>query len=156
MTRTSPSRRSLLSLALGSALLATASFPVWAQGMVSIKGSTVNMRSGPSTQNQILWELKRGYPLRVIRRQGSWLEVSDFENDSGWVARSLVDSTPHHVVKSRIANIRRGPGTQHAIVGKAEYGDVLRTREKRAGWVRVEHTATGTTGWIARRLLWGW
>lgn len=156
MTRTSPSRRSLLSLALGSALLATASFPVWAQGMVSIKGSTVNMRSGPSTQNQILWEFKRGYPLRVIRRQGSWLEVSDFENDSGWVARSLVDSTPHHVVKSRIANIRRGPGTQHAIVGKAEYGDVLRTREKRAGWVRVEHTATGTTGWIARRLLWGW
>ncbi len=156
MNRTSPIRRSVLMLALGGALLATTSLPAWAQNMVSVSGNTVNMRSGPSTQNPILWELKRGYPLRVIRRQGNWLEVSDFENDRGWVARSLVGNAPHHVVKSRTANIRRGPGTNHAIVGKADYGDVLRTREKRAGWVRVEHTASGTTGWVSGGLLWGW
>ncbi|TNF57803.1 MAG: peptide-binding protein [Burkholderiales bacterium] len=145
-----------MTLLLGVTLAAAVSVPAHAQSMVSIKGSTVNMRSGPSTQNPILWELKRGYPLRVLRRQGKWLEVSDFENDKGWVARSLVGNTPHHVVKSRTANIRRGPGTQHAVVGKADYGDVMRTREKRAGWVRVEHTASGTTGWVSRRLLWGW
>lgn len=156
MNRTSPTRRSLMTLLLGVTLAAAVSVPAHAQSMVSIKGSTVNMRSGPSTQNPILWELKRGYPLRVLRRQGKWLEVSDFENDKGWVARSLVGNTPHHVVKSRTANIRRGPGTQHAVVGKADYGDVMRTREKRAGWVRVEHTASGTTGWVSRRLLWGW
>ncbi|HMN92980.1 MAG TPA: SH3 domain-containing protein [Hydrogenophaga sp.] len=156
MTRPSPSRRSLLALFAGAALAASASFPAWAQDMVSVQGKTVNMRSGPSTQNSILWELKRGYPLRVIRRQGNWLEVSDFENDRGWVARSLVGNTPHHVVKSRTANIRRGPGTNHAVVGQAEYGDVLRTREKRGGWVRVEHTATGTSGWVSGSLLWGW
>jgi SH3-like domain-containing protein len=156
MIRPSPYRRSLLGLFTGACLLATISFPAWAQNMVSVQGNTVNMRSGPSTQNPILWELKRGYPLRVIRRQGNWLEVSDFENDRGWVARSLVGNTPHHVVKSRTANIRRGPGTQHAVVGQAEYGDVLRTREKRGGWIRVEHTATGTSGWVSGSLLWGW
>jgi len=156
MIHTSPSRRSMVTLLMGAALLATVSTSALAQSMVSVSGNTVNMRSGPSTQNPILWELKRGYPLRVIRRQGNWLEVSDFENDRGWVARSLTGSTPHHVVKSRTANIRRGPGTNHAVVGKADYGDVLRTREKRAGWVRVEHTASGTTGWISGRLLWGW
>lgn len=156
MTRTSPSRRSLLALTLGTALLATLSTPALAQNMVSVKGSKANMRSGPGTQNPVLWELKQGYPLRVVRRQGGWLEVSDFESDRGWVARSLVGATPHHVVKSRTANIRRGPGTHHAIVGKADYGDVLRTQEKRAGWVRVEHTASGTNGWISGRLLWGW
>lgn len=154
-SRTQP-RRTLSALILGGALLATLSAPALAQSMVSIKGNTVNMRSGPSTQNTVLWELKKGYPLRVVGRKGTWLEVSDFENDRGWVTRSLVGNVPHHVVKSRTANIRRGPGTQNAIVGKAAYGDLLRTREKRTGWVRVEHTGNGVKGWVASRLLWGW
>jgi uncharacterized protein YgiM (DUF1202 family) len=81
--------------------------------------------------------------------------VRDFENDRGWVARALTGSTPHHVVKARTANVRQGPGTQHRIVGKAEYGELLRTREKRSDWVRVERD-NGKTGWIAKRLLWGW
>jgi uncharacterized protein YgiM (DUF1202 family) len=54
-----------------------------------------------------------------------------------------------------VANIRKGPSTRNRIVGSAEYGDLLRTREKRRDWVRVE-TADGKSGWIARRLLWGW
>jgi hypothetical protein len=35
-----------------------------------------------------------------------------------------------------------------------EYGELVRTREKRADWVRVEREQ-GVGGWIARRLLWG-
>jgi len=123
--------------------------------MVSVKGNVLNMRSGPGTQTEVLWELKKGYPLQVVNRKGNWLQVRDFENDRGWVARALTGSTPHHVVKARTANVRQGPGTQHRIVGKAEYGELLRTREKRSDWVRVERD-NGKTGWIAKRLLWGW
>ncbi|MFN3495918.1 MAG: SH3 domain-containing protein, partial [Hydrogenophaga sp.] len=36
-----------------------------AQSMVSVKGNTLNMRSGPSTQHDVLWELKKGYPMQV-------------------------------------------------------------------------------------------
>ena len=126
-----------------------------AQSMVSVKGSTLNMRDGPGMNSSVLWELKRGYPLQVTKRQGSWLRVRDFEGDTGWVARSLTRKTPHHIVKAKVANVRSGPGTQSRIVGKAEYGEVLRTREKRAEWVRVDRDG-GPDGWIAKRLLWGW
>lgn len=126
-----------------------------AQSMVSVKGSTLNMRDGPGTNSSVLWELKRGYPLQVTKRQGSWLKVRDFEGDTGWVSRSLTGNTPHHIVKAKVANVRSGPGTQSRIVGKAEYGEVMRTREKRADWVRVERDE-GPGGWIARQLLWGW
>ena len=81
--------------------------------------------------------------------------MRDFEGDRGWVARSLTGNAPHHVVKSKVANVRSSPSTQARIVGKAEYGELLRTREKRAGWVRVERTE-GPGGWIAKQLLWGW
>lgn len=129
--------------------------PVLGQEMVSIKGSTVNMRAGPSTTAKILWELDKGYPLQVLKRQGSWLQVRDFENDRGWVARSLTQSVPHHVVQAKVANIRQGPGTQHPIIGKAEHVELLRTRDKKSDWVQVERSG-GQTGWIAKRLLWGW
>jgi SH3-like domain-containing protein len=128
---------------------------VQAREMVSIARGEVNMRSGPGTRYEAQWGLSRGYPLSVVGRKGGWIKVTDFENDKGWVLRSLTNRTPHHVVKSSIANIRSTPGTRARIVGKAVYGDVLRTLERRGDWVKVRHER-GTTGWIARRLVWGW
>jgi SH3-like domain-containing protein len=126
-----------------------------AQTMVSIKGSTVNMRTKPTTSSEILWELKRGYPLKVVQRKGRWLQVTDFEGDRGWVARSLTGKSPHFVVKSKIANMRKGPGTNHGIVGKVAYGELLRTSAKRSGWAHVVRS-DGKKGWISQKLLWGW
>ena len=126
-----------------------------AASMVSVKGPILNMRSGPGTQHDILWELKKGYPLQVQKRQGRWLKVRDFEGDSGWVAHALTARSPHHIVKSKAANVRSSPSTQGRIVGKAQYGELVRTQEKRAGWVRVER-ADGPNGWISKKLLWGW
>lgn len=140
--------------AVGLSLLALGTSAAHAQTMVSVKGSTLNMREGPGTKSTVLWELKRGYPLLITERKGGWVKVRDFEGDTGWVARSLTGKTPHHIVKSKVANIRSGPGTKHRIVGRAEYGELLRTREKRANWVRVEREE-GVGGWIARKLLWG-
>lgn len=123
--------------------------------MVSIKGSVVNVRASPNTRSDVLWELTRGYPLQVLKRRGQWLQVRDFENDRGWVFRSLTGKTPYHVVKANIANVRKGPGTNNRIVGKAERYDVVRTRSKKNGWVQVEMD-DGLKGWISQRLLWGW
>ncbi|MDM7944502.1 MAG: SH3 domain-containing protein [Hydrogenophaga sp.] len=152
MNRTRPTRQLLIMAGLCLAALSTSM--AQAQSMVSVKGSTLNMREGPGTHTPVLWELKRGYPLQITQRKGSWVQVRDFEGDTGWVARSLTGSTPHHVVKSRVANLRSGPGTQHRILARVEYGELLRTREKRADWVRVERSE-GVSGWIAKRLLWG-
>lgn len=152
MNLTSPTKTLLI--ATGLCLAALCNTTAHAQTMVSVQGSTLNMREGPGTHTAVLWELKRGYPLQITGRKGSWVQVRDFEGDTGWVARSLTGKTPHHVVKSKVANLRSGPGTQHRIVGRLEYGELLRTREKRADWVRVERSE-GVSGWVAKRLLWG-
>lgn len=145
---THPLRHTLLALFLGTAALAQA------QEMVSIAGSTVNMREEPSLNSTVLWELQRGYPLQVTERRGEWLGVKDFEDDTGWVARSLTSDEPHHIVKSQTLNLRKGPGTEHQIVAELARGELLKTLEKRDDWVRVERY-DGATGWVARRLVWG-
>ncbi len=150
MSGTIALRHFLLAIALCLATVTS----VMAQSMVSIKGSKVNMRAGPDLRSEVLWELRRGYPLKVLKRRGRWLQVVDFENDRGWVARSLTGKSPHHVVKSSTANVRKGPGTRNPIIGKAKYGETLRTLTVRGKWVRVQREG-GQKGWIAKGLLWG-
>lgn len=123
--------------------------------MVSIDRAEVNMRAGAGTRHAAQWMLARGYPLRVLDRRDGWLRVQDFEGDTGWVLGRLTARKPHMIVKVSVANLRSAPGTQHRIVGRAKYGEVLRTLSHRKGWVRVRQDG-GPTGWVARRLLWGW
>ena len=123
--------------------------------MLSVDRPSLNMRSGPGTNYSVLWELGRGYPLKVVARKGKWLKVVDFENDSGWVYRPLTSRRAHLIVKKSVVNIRSGPGTRYRVVGKANYGVVLRTQARRGGWVKVRHEK-GLTGWVQRNLLWGW
>jgi SH3-like domain-containing protein len=143
-------RRLLVAVTL---VLLTAS--VASARMVSVTGNKVNLRSGPGTNYAILWELGKGYPLRVIGSRGGWLKVVDFENDEGWVSNKLVSRSPYLIVKKNRINIRGGPGTRYRVVGQANYGVVFRTLEKRSGWVKIRHE-NGMVGWVQRGLLWGW
>lgn len=156
-TRRAFGRVARCSLLCGTMAAAMASLPVAAQAaeMVSVRSKVLNMRSGPGARHATQWQLQRGFPLAVIGRQGNWLKVRDFENDTGWVAGKLTGDKPHHIVKSSVANLRSGPGSRYHLVGKAQYGEVLRTLEKRASWVRVQR-GDGSKGWVARSLLWGW
>lgn len=135
-------------------LLLTTSQAV-AQQMVSVSSMEVNMRSGPGTRHPADWRLDRGYPLKVIGSQGSWLKVTDFENDKGWIHRTFTSTTPHHVVKVKLANLRSEPTTRSRVIAKLAYGDVLKTLDRSGGWIKLQ-APNGRRGWVARSLLWGW
>lgn len=127
--------------------------------MLSVNSDSVNLRSGPGTNYDIKWEYGRGFPLIVVSKKGDWIKVKDFENDTGWVFKSLLADKGHMIVKvnknrNKKINIRSGPGTKSRIVGKAYYGVVFETIEQKDGWAKVKHES-GLVGWIKRSLLWG-
>ncbi|RJX36149.1 MAG: peptide-binding protein [Desulfurivibrio sp.] len=124
--------------------------------MVSIAGEMVNMRSGPGDHYEVLWELGKGYPLQVIAEQGDWLQVVDYEDDTGWVQRNQVADKAYMVVKIKAVNIRSGPGENYRIVRQALQGVVFRTVGTKGDWVKVRHEEEDVTGWMLRSLLWGW
>lgn len=45
--------------------------------------------------------------------------------------------TAHLVVKVDVANVRSSPNTRGRLLGKVEYGELLRNFERRSQWVRV-------------------
>jgi len=122
--------------------------------MVAAAREGASLRSGPGTRYKVQWELSRGYPLMVVSRKGSWYKVRDFEGHTGWIARSVTNRQAHHVAKVEGLNIRRGPGTHYRILGKATYGEILQTLARQGDWVKVK--VGRVTGWVSRKLVWGW
>lgn len=147
----------LTAATMAFAALSTSLVPTVAQAQefVSIKGSSVNVRERPNTRSDTLWELSKGYPLQVTKRQGKWLRVKDYESTLGWVHAPLTDKSPHMVVTARSANLRSGPGQKHRLVGKLEQHEVVHTLKKQGSWAQVQRK-NGTQGWIAKSLAWGW
>jgi len=121
---------------------------------VSVLKDGANVRTGPSTNDQVAMELFQGYPLKVVEKKGDWIKVSDFENDTGWINKTMVGPGNTVIVNSQKAiNMRAEPATTAAIVANIERGVVLTKISTKGDWVKVKH-AKGTEGWISKSLLW--
>ncbi len=49
-----------------------------------------NVRSGPSTKDEILFSVEKGIPFKVLERKDDWLHVEHADGDQGWIHDSLV------------------------------------------------------------------
>ncbi len=135
-----------------TALLCSATVSAMAAEFVSVKNDGVNLRSGPATNDEILFQLPAGYPLQVLSKQGKWLKVRDYENDKGWIYASLVSKTRYVIVKVKDGNVRSGPGTNYDKVGKVVRDVILRNTDRKGDWVKIAHPKL--TGWIHKSLIW--
>lgn len=124
-----------------------------------VNSNRLNLRSGPGEKYANKCEYGKGFPLTIVRSKGDWIEVSDFEKDTGWVLKKLLNKNPHVIVNAykgieKKINIRSGPGTGFRTVGQAYYGVVFKVLGKNGSWIKVKHES-GLIGWIKSDFLWG-
>ena len=112
----------------------------------------VNLRSGPARDTQVIYQLPAGYPLLLLEQKKTWLKVSDYEGDKGWIEQSMVNESPHVIVKVRQAKVRKEPNTKSAEVGTANKEVILLRVGKPGEWVKVSHP--DLSGWVQRDLIW--
>jgi len=125
-----------------------------AEEYVSVSKDNVNVRSGPSTTDPVYMELFQGYPLKVLKRNGEWLQISDFEGDTGWIHQSLVGKNDTVIINaSKSVNMRSGPGTDSSVVADVERGVIMTKVEEQGKWMKLKHSS-GTVGWIYKPLVW--
>ena len=131
---------------LSSVLLLGASRVV-AQQMVSVSGKEVNLRSGPGTQHPVDWILSStaidcGSPAAA----GAGSKCAISRTTGGWIFRPLTSTTPYHIVKVKVANLRSQPTTRSRILAKLAYGDALVRSRARATGSRCSATAACAAG----------
>jgi len=119
---------------------------------MSVVKDGVNLRSAPNTNAEVLFQLPVGYPLEVLGKEGQWLKVSDYEGDKGYIQESLVNKTPHVIVKVKECKIRSGPGANEKVVGNGAKDVIFVKGEQKGDWIKVTHPEL--TGWVHKDLVW--
>ncbi len=120
---------------------------------LAVTSSLANIRGGPGTGYDVLWQVEEYYPIETINRSGAWIFFEDFEGDRGWIHRSLVGKVASVITKAPTSNVRSGPGTDYDIRLRVDYGVPFRVLDRRGDWLHVQH-ADGEKGWIHRSLVW--
>jgi len=140
------------SITLGLFLLAS---PLLAASK-SIGKDEVNVRSGPSLRQKILFKVPLGYPVEVEKKKGDWVYFRDWVNNRGWVRKDLISDVQTAVIKVNKANVRSGPGTKSSVVAEVSEGEIYKILERSGEWVKIGYyEGSDPVGWIRRDLVFG-
>jgi SH3-like domain-containing protein len=125
---------------------------------VSLKSDHVNVRAGPTKDNDVAWVYtKVGLPVEITAEYENWRRVRDSEGAEGWVYHSLLSGRRTAVVtmksKDELASIYDSPDAKSAVAAKLQAGVVAQVKRCNNGWCRV--IGTGFDGWIEQQRLWG-
>jgi SH3-like domain-containing protein len=120
---------------------------------MAIAAGTANVRSGPGTKHDQLWQVEKYYPVMVVEKKSGWCRIKDFEGDEGWIESSLLDKTNTVIVRVPKCNVRSGPGTEHETLFSVTKGIPFKVLQTKGQWLQVEH-ADGDAGWVLKNLVW--
>lgn len=115
----------------------------------------VNVLANPATDAEVRWEIFNRFPLMVKKRQGQWLQVGDFEGDTGWIHQSQVSGEKSVIVCKKRINLRQEPNNEpgNPIIAVVRYGVVFTPIEKKGDWLKVRYD-DNTEGWLTKDLVW--
>jgi SH3-like domain-containing protein len=125
---------------------------------VSLKSDHVNVRAGPTKDNDVAWVYTRsGLPVEITAEFENWRRVRDSEGAEGWVYHSLLSGRRTAVVtmktKDELASIYDSPDPQSVVTARLQAGVVAQVKHCGAGWCRI--SGNGFDGWIEQQRLWG-
>lgn len=125
-------------------------------GTVVTAGSSLNVRSGPSTGSSVVTKLPNGSFVSLLSRSGSWWQVEYARNRYGYCHADYIKAitgTPSTVAtNSGSLNVRSGPDTSYAKVAALSKGETVIVLSSSGGWSRILYHGT-KTGYVSSRYL---
>jgi SH3-like domain-containing protein len=125
---------------------------------VSLKSDHVNVRAGPTKDNDVAWVYTRsGLPVEITAEFENWRRVRDSEGAEGWVYHSLLSGRRTAVItmktKDELAPLYDRADSTGTVVARLQAGVVSQVKRCAAGWCHV--VGNGFDGWIEQQRLWG-
>src|SRR5882672_9053679 len=125
---------------------------------VSLKSDHVNVRAGPTKDNDVAWVYTRsGLPVEITAECENWRRVRDSEGAEGCVYHSLLSGRRTAVVtmktKDELAPLYESADPASAVAARLQAGVVAQVRKCTSNWCHV--VGNGFDGWIEQQRLWG-
>jgi SH3-like domain-containing protein len=127
---------------------------------VSLKAERVNVRSGPTKDNDVNWVYTRvGLPVEIIAEYDNWRRIRDWEGGEGWVLHSLLSgrrtvliSAPAKAVDDFVP-LHSSADATSAVTARVQAGVLAGVKRCGGNWCRI--SGEGFDGWIEQERLWG-
>jgi SH3-like domain-containing protein len=127
---------------------------------VSLKSDRVNVRAGPTKDNDVTWVYTRaGLPVEITAEFENWRRIRDWEGAEGWVYHSLLSGRRTAIVvppaksKEELVPLRQKATTDSEVAAKLQGGVLGTVKTCSAGWCRI--LGPGFDGWVEQVRLWG-
>lgn len=125
---------------------------------VSLKSDHVNVRGGPTKDNDVSWIYTRSsLPVEITAEFENWRRIRDSEGSEGWVYHSLLSGRRTAVVttkqKDQLTPLYDSADKASTVAARLESGVLASVKRCNGGWCRI--TGKGFDGWIEQQRLWG-
>src|ERR1700704_2369957 len=100
---------------------------------VSLKSDHVNVRAGPTKDNDVAWVYTRsGLPVEITAEFENWRRVRDSEGAEGWVYHSLLSGRRTAVItmksKDDLAPLHDSADSTSALAARLQAGVVVQVK----------------------------
>lgn len=139
-------------------------------GQASVKGTTINIRKGPATDQAVVGTARQDDVLDILKKvDDEWAWVRTREGVEGFAAsqfletiekkaeakptRSAAKAIGTAIVSGTNINIRKGPATDQEVIGVAQQDETVDVLKKvNNEWTSIR-TKDGIEGFVASRFL---
>ncbi len=148
--------------ALGVSLSFGTAFADSNEGVV--KADVLNVRSGPSTDNEVIGKLYENNTVKILESSNGWYKIQKNDGQTGWVSGEYItlksnsgnDSSSNSSFKATVTasvlNVRSGPSTNDIVISKINTGTEVEVLEESNGWYKVK-LKNGQVGWASAQYL---
>lgn len=125
---------------------------------VSLKSDRVNVRGGPTRDNDVVWVFTRaGLPVEITAEYDNWRRIRDSEGSEGWVYHSLLSGRRTAIVhtksKDELVALREKPDGDSPVVARLQDGVLSTVKNCANGWCEI--SGDRFSGFIEQTQLFG-
>src|SRR5262245_46831865 len=127
---------------------------------VSLKSDKVNVRGGPTKENDVAWIYTRaGLPVEITAEYENWRRIRDWEGAEGWVWHSMLSGRrtglvqPNAKAPDEYIPIHASAEADSGVTARLQRGVLGKVKQCTGKWCRI--VGDGFDGWVEQERLWG-
>ncbi|MBS6507552.1 MAG: SH3 domain-containing protein [Paraclostridium bifermentans] len=139
MSMNKRARKSSLILALGLVVggLYTSTSNIYAAEREVVKAEKLNVRKGPSIEEQRVGSLDRGIVVEILETNNGWNKIKLTDGNEGWVSGDYTEKENATVTANKL-NVRKGPATEHDKLDTLDKNTEIKLLEEQDNWYRIK------------------
>ena len=122
---------------------------------ISLKSNDTNIRVGPSINYPIVLKyVVKDFPLIINEEYNDWRKVKDFENNTGWIHKSLIKSERTGIIMNQSNESVYIYNTINGYeIGNISLKNIVKIKKCKKNWCFI--SIQDHKGWIDKDFLWG-